>query len=132
MKHRVERIERRDVELDARGQVVWLGAHADRVAHVEQHATLLVDRFGLADDDDRNVGRSLFLQVDHQQVDVQRKARDRVHLDVLQQHRLCGTVALDYQVEHDVAAGVPVKHLELARVDFDRLRIVAGAVHNGG
>ena len=51
---------------------------------------MLVDRFGLADDDDRQRRPFALPQVDDQQVDVQRTARDRVHLDGLQQHRLRG------------------------------------------
>ena len=103
-----------------------------RVAQVEQDATQLFNRHGLADGNHRNVDGHLLLEVDQEQVDVDRATRDRVFLDRLQQDWLRSARAGDVQVEHRVAAGVAVEELKLVQIERDRLRCVALAIDNAG
>ncbi len=120
MKGAFEVDERRDVQLDSGRNVIRLGADQNRVAKMEKDATHLVDRLGLANDEDRHVDRALLLHVHGEEVDVERLARNRVLLDCVEQHgeRLA---AVELKVNDRVAAGVATKYIELARVDGNGL-----------
>ena len=111
-----------DVELDARRDVVRLGANKDRVAQVEEDAAHFLDRVRLTDDEDRHVDGALLFHVDDQEVDVDGLPWYRGLLDRVKQdgQRLA---AVELQVDDRVAARLTSKEVEFARIHRDSLRI---------
>jgi hypothetical protein len=124
-------LEARDVDLDELRQVLRQAAHLDVVAHVPEHAALLLDalRLGAAPEVERNVHLDLLVLQHALEVDVHDLVLVRVALHVLED---CGLLLFaDLEREDGREEALVVHQLrELRVVDDEGARVALAPVED--
>src|SRR3981081_631712 len=125
----VDVLEPGNVDLDGLRNVTRKAFHPEAVKAHEEVAIASLHGRRLADDDDRYVDLQLLLEVDAEQVDVDRAFIARVLLDFLDQD-LLGPATVDHKIDEVGAAGLGEYAPELMRIESDGLGVRFVAVND--
>ena len=121
-----------DIDIDVAGNVAGEALDFDFAQDQIEHAALVLDADGNADEPNRNAGLHGLVHGDALEVDVQQRVANRLILPV-DDHGLGDALAGDVHVEDGVVAGLGVQDAQnLLGVDFDGDRLVARAINDGG